>query len=130
MLYVSDIIFMRKFLMADILDIHYTCIIHLTCLFTQENTNSRWICLCCSCASFLLFTREQCVGICFATVSANFSMSNGAWKCILSSSSSSSIDLHREAEKRNQFSFVCICLVLDRNWWIFSHTLGLRKVDL
>jgi len=38
--------------------------------------------------------------------------------------------LHREARKRNQFSFVCIYLILDRNWWIFSHTLGPRKVDL
>jgi len=24
--------------------------------------------------------------------------------------------VHREAEKRNQFSFVCIFLMLDRNW--------------
>jgi len=24
--------------------------------------------------------------------------------------------VHHEAEKRNQFSFVCIFLVLDRNW--------------
>ena len=29
--------------------------------------------------------------------------------------------LHCEAEKRNQFSFVCICLIFDRNWWIFFH---------
>jgi len=27
--------------------------------------------------------------------------------------------IHREAEERNQFSSVCIFLMLDRNWWIF-----------
>ena len=32
-------------------------------------------------------------------------------------------NVHREAEKRNQFSFVCIFLMLHRNWWFFSHTL-------
>ena len=28
--------------------------------------------------------------------------------------------VHREAEKRNQFSLVCIFLMLDRNWRFFS----------
>ena len=35
-----------------------------------------------------------------------------------------------EAEEKNQFSFVCIFLVFNRNWRFFSNTLGLRKVDL
>jgi len=29
--------------------------------------------------------------------------------------------LHREAEKKSQFSFVCIFLVLDRNWWFLTY---------
>ena len=32
------------------------------------------------------------------------------------------VTIHREAETRNQFSFVCF-FMLDRNWWILSHTL-------
>jgi len=27
----------------------------------------------------------------------------------------------REAEKRNQFSFACIFLILDRNWCFFTY---------
>jgi len=35
--------------------------------------------------------------------------------------------LHCEAEKRNQFSLACIFLVLDRNWWFFSHKIRPKK---
>ena len=45
--------------------------------------------------------------------------SRGEEHCCLCAGSC--IVVHREAEKRNQFPFVCIFSILDRNWWIFSH---------
>jgi len=34
------------------------------------------------------------------------------------------VNLHRDAENRNQFFLARIFLILDRNWLIFSHTLS------
>jgi len=41
------------------------------------------------------------------------------------------IDSPRGGKKEEGPIFFCVYfLILDRNWWIFSHTLGLRKIDL